>query len=675
MSRKRKKLSKKKSEAGFETANISLELSETAALPRIMFYLMVSCLFLMGAIFGFRQIVSPDLGFHLSSARWILENKAFPQTDVFTYTVTDHAYVDLQWLFQLTVFGIESLAGPAGITVLTTVLVLGFGVLLLWRVYRREGHLHPSAVWMLGLFFLGCLWEIRPHLFSWVLGSVMLLVLEEYNRGSRKWLPVLPVVMLVWVNSHSLFILGLVILGTYVFCELVRGYRATRKLHFDRRFLLWTAAAVLVCFLNPYHVKGVLFPLKQFFLIQGESGYKSTLTGTAEFISPFRFQEYFVDGRFVLFQPLLWRQLFVLLAIVGLIGGRKKVRLAEWILFAGFFYIFSKANKNFGYFVMVCFPAVTGGLHDLTVHISRILIRVTKQGRSVFSASRLFYLSCGTAAVLFIFLAAGAVSNRLYEMGWQGADFGAGFNHRDLPVDACRFINDQGLEGRILNCWDDGGYIGWATGQKVFICSLGDVIGLDFYSQYVSAREPEGFPEALKKWKPTVILVRYRITPYWLYHLHNVSKDWRMVFADDQTAVFLHDSAFPEIPALPEPQPGADYPVFDMQAVEQTVQQAIEDGGPSFFQWLEGSRAYPLKEMQKSSYYLHTNRVEACIGICTAGLQQASFVVPELMLNLGHALNAQRRYRLADRCYDAFLRADDDPVLAREISLQRQNRR
>ncbi len=38
------------------------------------------------------------MGFHLRAGQWILQNHAFPDKDLFTYTVNQNDYVDLHWL-------------------------------------------------------------------------------------------------------------------------------------------------------------------------------------------------------------------------------------------------------------------------------------------------------------------------------------------------------------------------------------------------------------------------------------------------------------------------------------------------------------------------------------------------------------------------------------------------
>lgn len=621
----------------------------------------LALVFVLGCCLGYREIISPDIGFHLATARWMLANPAFPQGDFLTYTVTGHPYVDLQWIFQILVHGMYKLGGATAIALCTTALTLMVGGLLLWRTRQRLGYLPTSSLWLLLMFFLANLWETRPHLLSWILGSFLLLALEEWVRGSKRWLPGLPLVMLLWVNAHSLFVLGLVIIGTYCFAELLKQRKKA-----DKALFVWAGIAGLACLVNPYHVNGLLFPLVQFQDIQASSAYKSTLSGIGEFTSPFSIKEYLIDGRLVLVQARLFWQLFSLAAVAGLLCFWKKARLAELVLFAGFLYIFQGANKNFGYFAMVVFPLASGGLERLGAAFET---RIGKSRKKTWQQPSL--LACSIVSILLIGLVA---SGHWYSLTWDFNRFSTGFNKSVLPVEACEFINKHNIKGRILNTWDDGGYIAWATEQPVFIYSHGEIMGDDFYREYVQSKQPGGFESSLEKWTPEIVVVPFKTAPYWLYCLDRHA-DWRLVHADRVSALYLHASIAPQIPALPRPQPGKDFPLFDPEEVRRILTRAARAKPIGFWSWLKGSRAYPRSEMARSSFYLQTAELDSCIGTSLAGLKKTNFLVPDLMLNLGHAFNARKRYDWSDLCFDAFLRAEKDPVIAREIQMARQARR
>src|SRR5581483_205240 len=77
--------------------------------------------FLLAAFFGLHKINDSDLGCHLSSGQWILDHHAAPIFDPSNYTVPDHRYVDLEWLYQvLLVLGFKL----GGYSLLSVVFVL-----------------------------------------------------------------------------------------------------------------------------------------------------------------------------------------------------------------------------------------------------------------------------------------------------------------------------------------------------------------------------------------------------------------------------------------------------------------------------------------------------------------------------------------------------------------------
>jgi hypothetical protein len=84
-------------------------------------------------VLSIRQIYGEDIGFHLSAARWMIENASFIYTDPLTYTAAGHEYIDLNWLYQLLVYGVYSAAGSTGLILFNSALIAGTVFLLLKR--------------------------------------------------------------------------------------------------------------------------------------------------------------------------------------------------------------------------------------------------------------------------------------------------------------------------------------------------------------------------------------------------------------------------------------------------------------------------------------------------------------------------------------------------------------
>ncbi len=102
---------------------------------------LLSVVFLLVMVFimGLIKIYSPDLGFHLKSAKWMLENKRFIYTDSFSYGSEGREYFNLQWLFQLFIYSIYNYGGEM-VLVLANALLINFSVFLLWvRFLKTTG--------------------------------------------------------------------------------------------------------------------------------------------------------------------------------------------------------------------------------------------------------------------------------------------------------------------------------------------------------------------------------------------------------------------------------------------------------------------------------------------------------------------------------------------------------
>ena len=135
--------------------------------------------------------------------------------------------------------------------------------------------------------------------------------------------------MLLWTNTHTLFILGWIVIGSYI------AGVAWRDKKFPSRLAGYGVLSVLISFLNPYFAGGVELPFYQFQFLQAQSAFKSSIT---EYMSPLDLASYTVNGKLTLFQPLLGFHLFLILSGCVFLNSLKRVQLHElviWLLFGG----------------------------------------------------------------------------------------------------------------------------------------------------------------------------------------------------------------------------------------------------------------------------------------------------------------------------------------------------
>src|SRR5688572_28217466 len=62
-------------------------------------------------VFGFHKLDDFDTWWHLAAGRWIATHQTIPATDTLSHTVRDHAWVNLQWGFDVGLYVLHRLGG------------------------------------------------------------------------------------------------------------------------------------------------------------------------------------------------------------------------------------------------------------------------------------------------------------------------------------------------------------------------------------------------------------------------------------------------------------------------------------------------------------------------------------------------------------------------------------
>ncbi|HVX13116.1 MAG TPA: tetratricopeptide repeat protein [Pirellulales bacterium] len=236
--------------------------------------LLMAGLVATGFLLACYKLADTDIWWHLRAGEWILENHRVPNLDPFTFGSSDRVWIDLHWLFELIAAVAFRVAGMPGVTVVAaaTVAAALFAALV-------GGQLRSMPVaagcWMVPLVLLGYRLHPRPELFSLLFLAIFLTVLD---RGQRRphlvWL--LPVIEILWVNTHAFFLLGPIVFVLFFIGQIGGRWFASvsggghsgsgQRLapivpkHYAAAFVAIMAA----CLLNPYGIKGTMLPLELF---------------------------------------------------------------------------------------------------------------------------------------------------------------------------------------------------------------------------------------------------------------------------------------------------------------------------------------------------------------------------------------------------------------------------
>ena len=194
-------------------------------------------------------VYGDDLFFLLNDARWLVERHEIPSVDHFSYTAQGQP-----WIYpiggSLLFYGLwligdyESLSWFAALaTAATTALLL------------RRGSVISVVLTALAVPLIAARTGVRADMFTTVLSAAYLSLLWRYHRTDQARLWMLPVLMILWVNAHLGFFVGLGLIGGYVLVEGLeffwpeRRQAAAGRLRQAAPWFIMTAAATV---LNPF---------------------------------------------------------------------------------------------------------------------------------------------------------------------------------------------------------------------------------------------------------------------------------------------------------------------------------------------------------------------------------------------------------------------------------------
>lgn len=179
-------------------------------MSRLWLFLAVA-LPMLGSLIATQSTV--DLTYHLRVGAEMLDTRAIPSIDTWTFTAAGLPWLDQQWVAQVVFAGAERLGGWTALVLLRATLVgLTFGILVV--IGRRRGlDAMTAALLSLTAFVVSAATlALRPQLLGMVcFALVLLLVTDRRAHPRRLWL--VPLVVLVWANLHGSFFLGPLVVG------------------------------------------------------------------------------------------------------------------------------------------------------------------------------------------------------------------------------------------------------------------------------------------------------------------------------------------------------------------------------------------------------------------------------------------------------------------------------
>jgi len=243
--------------------------------------------FLLAAAMGCAVALSPnpadpDLWGHVRYGRDVLQTGELATTTTYSYTAEGFRWINHENLMELGLAAGADSIGSQGMLVAKCALGMLVIALIAWCAYRGGASLVTVCVTSLLVSVnLAHHWAMRPQLATYVFYALLLALLHwcfagwqgkwqlplgrlrdrerettriEYSSYRMRFLWLMPILFLVWANSHGGFVAGFCIYAAYlglrsleVLCSHGRA-----GLGLVRRFTLMILAAGLATFINPY---------------------------------------------------------------------------------------------------------------------------------------------------------------------------------------------------------------------------------------------------------------------------------------------------------------------------------------------------------------------------------------------------------------------------------------
>ena len=388
----------------------------------------VLVLFFFGglAFTSFLKIHNNDIFWHLSTGREILKRQQISWPNDFDSTTDGRVNQNVNWLFQVFAYPFAALDSENfTYLILLRILFLAAVYGLLWRLGRRFGLDPPFIACLLILSFLAGSFRLymRTFLVTYLMIALFIGLLDSDARrekGDRRLLWLLPLLMVVWTNVHAICVIGLAVIGLAWTALLIRAVVQKEGFGRVKQMTLVGVLTFAATFVSPHPGKNY----ERIWLAMVE--YPKTILVREE-VRP----AFFAHIEFYVL-------LFAGLALIPLALRRR--RWFEVLLFATFGFFAVRNIRFVGAFSIGAMPLFFSALTEAPLRQA-----MKKAGRSW-----LAFLLAVTAML--------AGFSTLHD---KGPAWGQGVDCAKLPCGALDFIEDRALGLKMYNPLGFGGYIIW----------------------------------------------------------------------------------------------------------------------------------------------------------------------------------------------------------------------
>lgn len=484
-----------------------------------------------------------DLFWHLAYARQMLASHTLiPDATLYSWTPTSTAMLYCSWLSELILYGLWSLGGLTAMFALRYLAALLIVALLLSHAARHRQARRPVTMALLLLMVLAAapVTAPKPELFSLIFTYVLLWLYfgarhaDRNARSTAVWLWSVPVLVLVWVNSHGGVILAAPLMMAMLIGDFINQRLApTLALSTAARRTLWSAWATsaVATLATPY---GLAYPRQ---LI---ADYVFGATARPDAAWNNAYQGLFSEGGWSLHLPEYGAAMLAVLAWLGWRRWRARqafdytlpllllVALPLYVLYLRSTYLLPAV---FGFVAIALLPMTAPSVDTSSAGVSRGARRHATLSAPVITSLVALLVSAGLSAQTVW-----EAFRRPEPFSWAGF----GISHIN-PVEEAEWLAQHSLGPRLYNIFDSGGYLLWRLypQYQVMVDSRAFPYLAWFEDQY-RFTTGERFDSFLQKYHGDIAVIDLAKGNAWRNFLR--SSQWRPVFLGTTAAIFVRQN-------------------------------------------------------------------------------------------------------------------------------------
>lgn len=469
-------------------------------------------LFVFSFLFRTDHSFDQDLGRHIKLGEIIVKTHLVPKTNLFSYTNPDFPFINTHWLFEVLAYFFSQTDGLQILLVLKVIIILA-SVWLIIKIIPNGKKVFLLPVGFIFLHVLRERVELRPEIFSFLFTSLTYFILERFLKLKTKLIYFLPLIQLIWINTHIYFFVGLllqVIYLIYIEYQCLRFHLRGGKLKvLSSIFIL----SVLVSVINPNGLAGLLYPLN----VTKNYGYTVVENQTMFLLEKLNFR----DPNFLFVKISLG--IIALSLIFAMIKRQTDLKNILLALTGAALALFNV--RSFPYLVFLSLPAALQNFGEI------------KKNALTISISAMFGLLLIVESFFYL-------NGDYYK--YTDSPHSVGLNYTEAGKGALDFVLAHNLDGPIYNNFDIGSYIIYKAYPKyqVFVDGRPEAYPAQFFTGiYIpSQSDYNNFKEVEKIYNfRTIIFSHTDQTPWARTFLSSVIKDegWKLVYLDDFMAILV----------------------------------------------------------------------------------------------------------------------------------------